>query len=82
MVPTIREVRFFEDYTIHVALNSGLSFLYDIKPKLQTIRFAPLKDKAFFMTGKLKNCTVIEWDEVVSLDIFELMSEKLSTNIS
>ncbi len=70
----ISSIGFLENYRILVELEHGSSFIYDLKPKLDTARFAVLKDKNLFKRGKLIEKTYIKWNDILMLQNHELIN--------
>ena len=68
-----RSVQFWDDYKIAVELENGSSFVYNLKPKLQTARFAVLEDIDFFKSGRLVDNDCIRWSDSVMLYIYEML---------
>ncbi len=74
----IKAIKIKEDYQLEIQLSNGGSIMLNLKPKLETIRFGLLKDKAFFKHAETDG-TVIRWDNKVELsigEIFELIRKR------
>lgn len=69
----MRSVRLTEDYKIAVELDNGSSFVYDLKPKLATARFAPLADPQFFQSGRMVGRDCIQWSDSLMLYTYEML---------
>lgn len=67
-------VEMLEDYRIAVELENGSSFIYDLKPKLQTARFAPFSDMEFFKSGRLVDKDCIRWSDSLMLHTYEMLN--------
>jgi len=70
----MRSVLLTEDYKIAVELENGSSFVYDLKPKLMTARFAPLADLQFFQSGRLVSEDCIKWSDSLMLYAYEMLN--------
>ncbi len=73
----IKEVTPKEDYQLEVKLDNGISFVLNLKPKLNTIRFGLLRDKAFFSRAETDG-KIINWDDKVEIsasEVFELIKK-------
>jgi len=69
----MRSVRLTEDYKIAVELENGSSFVYNLEPKLQTVRFAALSDKEYFQKGRLVGEDCIRWSDSLMLYAYEML---------
>ena len=67
----ITQVHALDNHQIEVALDNGSSVMLNLKPKLRTIRFGPLRDEAFFHRADT-NGYVIRWENKVELSIGEI----------
>lgn len=68
-----QSVQLLDDHRIAVEFENGSSFVYNLKPKLQTVRFAGLKDIEFFKSGRLVNQDYIWWSDSLILYIYEML---------
>lgn len=66
-------IRLTEDYKIAVELENGSSFVYNLKPKLRTVRFAVLTDKDYFQKGRLVGGDRIQWSDSLMLYTYEML---------
>ncbi|MDD2554425.1 MAG: DUF2442 domain-containing protein [Desulfotomaculaceae bacterium] len=69
----IHSVELLKDHRIAVELENGSSFIYNLKPKLQTVRFAPLADMDFFRSGRLVDKDCIHWSDSLMLYCYEML---------
>jgi hypothetical protein len=69
----MRSVQFLENYKIAVELDNGSSFIYDLKPRLSSVRFAPLYDPVFFQSGRLVDSDCIRWSDSLILYGYEML---------
>lgn len=69
----IHSVQLLDDYKIAVELENGSSFVYNLKPRLRTVRFAALEDIEFFKTGKLVDNDYVWWSDSLMLYTYEML---------
>lgn len=69
----MRSIQFTEDYKIAVELENGSNFVYNLGPKLQTVRFAALTDKEYFQKGRLIDGDCIQWSDNLMLYTYEML---------
>lgn len=69
----IHSVLLTEDYKIAVELENGSSFVYNMRHKLQTMRFAALSDKEYFQKGRLVGDDCIQWSDSLMLYTYEML---------
>ncbi len=69
----ILSVQFLDNYKIAVELENGSSFVYNLKPKLKTARFAALEDIDFFKSGILVEKDFIKWSDSLMLYAYEML---------
>lgn len=55
----LKNVEALSNYTIRVEVGSGSMITYDFTPKLDTIRFSPLKDESFFNSVRVEGNGII-----------------------
>jgi hypothetical protein len=67
----ITKVRALENHQLEAALDNGSSVTLDLKPRLNTLRFAVLKDEALFRRAATDGY-VIRWDNKVEISVSEL----------
>lgn len=70
----IDQIEFLEDYTMKILLCNGHRIIYDMKPKLKTIRFADLKEKEVFTCGQLINNRIIRWNISMEISLEEILN--------
>ena len=73
----MEKVLFLEDYRLEITLADGRNCVFDMKPKLKTVRFNELRSVDIFLTGTLKNGQVICWSNGTELSLDEIMPEPL-----
>lgn len=71
----IKKVVFLEDFSLRVQLESGQSYVYNMKPKLKTVRFYDLSDWNIFSEGYIRNNQAICWDNGTELYLDEIISD-------
>lgn len=69
----IKKVVFLEDFSLKVQLESGQNYVYDMKPKLKTVRFYDLSDWGMFSKGYIRNNQAICWDNGTELYLDEII---------
>ena len=69
----MQSVQFLNDFRISVELDNGSSFIYDMKAKLSTMRFASLSDPALFKSGRLDGPDCIRWSKSLTLYSHEML---------
>lgn len=70
----MRSVAFLQGFQIRVALSDGNSYLYDMCPKLKTVRFYELSDWNLFSGGYIRSGQTICWDNGTELYMDEIVS--------
>ena len=73
----MEKVHFLEDYKIEIILADGKSYIFDMKPKLRTVRFYDLENRDIFTGGILKNGQVVCWNNGIELSLDEILSAPL-----
>ncbi len=66
-------VELLDGHKIAVALENGSSFVYDLTPKLPTMRFSALEDVELFKRGVLVGADHIHWSDSLVLYIHEML---------
>lgn len=74
----MEKVFFLEDFILEILLDDGRSCVYDMKPKLKTVRFHDLEDGNIFSDGKIKNGQVICWSNGTELSLHEIMMNPIN----
>lgn len=69
----INHVQFLEHYRMDIALDNGHRVIYNLKPKLTTVRFKELEDWEVFSKGKIVLGTRICWYTGVEVTLNEIM---------
>lgn len=77
----IVNVSFLDRYRIHVFMSNGKAHIFDMRPKLDTVRFYDLNNWDIFSNGYVKNDQIICWNNGSEIHIDEILSDG-SFNIS
>ena len=70
----IQSVDFLENFQLKIELTNGTSRIYDMNPKLKTVRFYDLRNPEMFSKGVLKSGQVICWTDGTELSLDEILS--------
>lgn len=63
-----------DDYTLFIKLNNNHEIIYDIKPRLKTVRFCNLNDIKTFKNAKVINGNTILWNDLCQITIDEIIN--------
>ncbi|SKC84385.1 DUF2442 domain-containing protein [Maledivibacter halophilus] len=63
-----------DDYTLEIRLKNNHIIIYDMKPRLKTVRFCGLTDINKFKALRLENANTIVWDRLCQMTIDEIIS--------
>lgn len=74
MMTKIQKVDFLEDFRLRIELEDGTDYIYDMNPKLKTVRFYDLRNREMFLSGLLKGGQVICWADGTELSLDEILS--------
>lgn len=74
MVKKIQKVDFLEDFRLKIELEDGTGLVYDMNPKLKTVRFYDLRNREMFLSGLIKSGQVICWADGTELSLDEILS--------
>lgn len=69
----IKSIQFLDDYQISILLCNGHTIVYDLKPKLNAIRFTDLAKKEVFFNGELINGKMIRWNTSTEISLEEIL---------
>ena len=67
-------VVFLQGFQLEVVMSDGRGYLYDMRPKLKTVRFYDLSDWEVFSKGYIKSEQMICWDNGIELSADEIMA--------
>lgn len=63
-----------DDYKIEIYLANGHKIIYDMKSRLQGVRFCKLVDREFYKTFHIENGNSIVWDNLCQINIDEIIN--------
>lgn len=72
-MPKIVNVTPTDDYTLLVELSNHHRILYDMKPRLQAVRFCGLEDLSKFKAVKVEHENTLVWDSLCQITIDEII---------
>jgi len=72
-LPKIIEVTANDDYTLIITLDNRHQIIYDMKPRLQAVRFSELSDINKFKTICIENGNTIIWDKMRQITLDEII---------
>ena len=61
-----------DDHTLLIELGNQHSIIYDLKPRLKTVRFMELNDLDRFKSVRVDHGNTLVWDNVCQLTIDEI----------
>lgn len=73
-MPKIMHATANGDYTLAIELDNSHKIIYDMKPRLQTVRFCKLSDPNCFKDLHIENGNTLVWDSLCQLTIDEIIS--------
>lgn len=73
-MPKIINVVPHDDFTLTIELNNHHKIIYDMKPRLQAVRFYELGDINKFKAIKIENENTLVWDSLQQITIDEIIS--------
>ena len=62
-----------DDYTLDIELDNCHKIIYDMKPRLQAVRFCTLSDLGRFKAFRVENSNTLVWDSLCQLSIDEII---------
>jgi len=62
------------DHTLIIELDNAHKIIYNMKPKLQSVRFCKLSDIEVFKSVKVENGNTLVWDSLCQITIDEIIS--------
>lgn len=63
-----------DDHTLTIELSNSHRIIYDMRPRLQTIRFCKLADIEKFLAVRLENENTLVWNNLCQITIDEIIS--------
>ncbi len=73
-MPKIVNVVPQDDHTLMIELDNKHKIIYDMKPRLKTVRFSSLADPGRFKSLRVENRNTIIWDDLCQITIDEVIS--------
>jgi len=73
-MPKIIRVEPKDDHTLLIELNNKHMIVYDMKPRLETVRFCGLADINSFKAVKVEDENTLVWDSLCQITIDEVLS--------
>lgn len=71
----IKAIEFLDNYQIKIFLENDHCIIYNMKPKLETVRFHDLCNPDLFSRGRLSKGHIIQWDYNVELSLEEILEQ-------
>ena len=62
-----------DDHTLLIELSNQHSIIYDLKPRLKTVRFMELNDLDRFKSVRVDHGNTLVWDNLCELTIDEIL---------
>lgn len=72
-MPKIVRVIPNDDHTLFIELNNGHKIIYDMKPRLESVRFCHLGDLSRFKAVRVKYEHTLVWDSLCEVTIDEVI---------
>jgi hypothetical protein len=63
-----------DDYTLAIMLNNHHQIIYDMRPRLQTVRFSELSDLERFKAIRVEYENTLVWDNLCQITIDEIIN--------
>ena len=73
-MPKITNVTPKDDYTIEIELDNRHRIIYDMKQRLQSVRFCGLSDISRFKAIHIENGNTLVWDRLCQITIDEIIN--------
>lgn len=73
-MPKIINVKPNDDYTLEIKLDNHHRIIYDMKPRLQAVRFCDLVDINQFKDVKIANGNMLVWGHLCQISIDEIIN--------
>ncbi|MGE4353318.1 MAG: DUF2442 domain-containing protein [Oscillospiraceae bacterium] len=64
-----------DNYTLEIALDNRHRIVYDMKPRLQSVRFCTLSDLNRFKAFHIESGNTIVWDSLCQISIDEIICQ-------
>jgi hypothetical protein len=62
-----------DDHTLLIELDNHHRIIYDMRPKLQTVRFSRLRNLARFKAVRVEHANTLVWNSICRLTIDEIV---------
>lgn len=72
-MPKIISVTANDDYTLTIKLNNCHQIIFDMRPKLKTLRFSHLADLNRFKSVRVEHGNTLVWDSLCQITIDEII---------
>ena len=73
-MPRIVSVKAKDAYMLEIQLDNGHKIIYDMKPRLRTVRFCELTDLNRFQDVQIENENTLVWDSFCQITIDEIIN--------
>jgi len=73
-MPKIINVVPNDDYTLLIELNNMHKIVYDMRPRLQSLRFCELQDLSKFKAVEVEYDNTLVWDSLCQITIDEIIN--------
>lgn len=73
-MPKIVSVIPNDDHTLTITLDNRHQIIYDLRPRLQALRFAGLADLGRFKAVRVEHENTLVWDSLCQISIDEIIS--------
>lgn len=73
-MPKIISVIPNDDHTLTIMLDNHHQIIYDMQPRLQTVRFGKLADPERFKAVQVEHGNTLVWDSLCQITIDEIIS--------
>lgn len=72
---SIKKIILLDDYQICLILCNNHKIIYNLKPKLKTLRFKEIENADIYKAGFLKGNKVIHWSDTTEISLEEILSD-------
>jgi len=73
-MPKIIRIAPKDDHTLLIELNNKHMIVYDMKPRLETVRFCSLTDLERFKAVRIEDENTLVWDSLCQMSIDEILN--------
>lgn len=71
----IESVSFLQGFQLDILLSNGIAYVFDMKPKLDKVRFYDLNSWDIFSNGQVKNNQIITWNDGTAIHLDEILPD-------